>query len=187
MSFLTYLAESAHNAYIFDLDDTLIKSLCKILVRKDGEVVARLTPEEFNTYKLNPGESFDFVEFQSMEMLKKTGRKYKYWGVAQNVNNAIQTRRTNSILYILTARPHYVAKDLHWYLVGMGLTELKASNVYAIGDLGKAKTIAELKRETIEDIKDRHKVAKVFFFDDDDKNLKLASTIGGPVIPRKAT
>ena len=48
---------------IFDIDDTLFHTTAQIKVMKDGKVVQSLTNQEFNNYKLQPGEEFDFGEF----------------------------------------------------------------------------------------------------------------------------
>ena len=50
---------------IFDIDDTLLHTTAKINVVKDGRVVRSLTNQEFNNYKLQPGEEFDFGEFRN--------------------------------------------------------------------------------------------------------------------------
>ena len=50
---------------IFDIDDTLFHTTAKIAVMKDGKQVRELTNQEFNTYKLKAGESFDFRQFRS--------------------------------------------------------------------------------------------------------------------------
>lgn len=49
---------------IFDIDDTLLHTTAKINVVKDGRVVRSLSNQEFNNYKLGPGEEFDFGEFR---------------------------------------------------------------------------------------------------------------------------
>jgi len=50
---------------IFDIDDTLFHTTAKIAVIKDGKQVRELTNQEFNTYKLKQGETFDFKQFRS--------------------------------------------------------------------------------------------------------------------------
>lgn len=64
--FKEYINEetSGGSLSIFDIDDTLFHTTAQIAVVKDGSVIKRLTNNEFNTYKLNAGESFDFSEFR---------------------------------------------------------------------------------------------------------------------------
>ena len=45
---------------IFDIDDTLFRTTAQIKVVKDGKFIRSLNNQEFNTYQLKTGESFDF-------------------------------------------------------------------------------------------------------------------------------
>jgi hypothetical protein len=47
---------SAQGLTIFDIDDTLLHTTAKIRVVKNGQVVRELTNQQFNNYKLAPGE-----------------------------------------------------------------------------------------------------------------------------------
>jgi FMN phosphatase YigB (HAD superfamily) len=65
--FKEYLAEETDNRgslTIFDIDDTLFHTTAQIAVVKNGNVIKKLTNNEFNTYKLEAGETFDFSEFR---------------------------------------------------------------------------------------------------------------------------
>ena len=55
-----------------DIDETIFKTFAKIDVIKDGKVIKKLSNQEFNTYELKPGESFDFHEFRDADMFRKT-------------------------------------------------------------------------------------------------------------------
>ncbi len=57
---------------IFDIDETLFHTKAKVAVVKDGKVVRMLDNQEFNTYKRKPGEEYDFREFKSAEVFRKT-------------------------------------------------------------------------------------------------------------------
>lgn len=57
---------------IFDIDETLFHTKAKVAVVKDGKVVRMLDNQEFNTYKRKPGEEYDFREFRSAEVFRKT-------------------------------------------------------------------------------------------------------------------
>ncbi len=74
--FLTYLLEKEEpvTLNIFDIDDTLFKTESKVLIVKDGKTVRELASGEFNTYKLKPGEEYDFGEFASAEVFNKTSK-----------------------------------------------------------------------------------------------------------------
>jgi hypothetical protein len=57
---------------IFDIDETLFHTKAKVAVVKDGKVVRMLDNQEFNTYKRKAGEEYDFKEFKSAEVFRKT-------------------------------------------------------------------------------------------------------------------
>ena len=57
---------------VFDIDETLFHTKAKVAVVKDGKVVRMLDNQEFNTYKRKPGEEYDFKEFKSAEVFRKT-------------------------------------------------------------------------------------------------------------------
>lgn len=60
---------------VFDFDDTIAKSDAWIYVTKDGKIVKKLDPAQFAVYKPNPGEEFDFKDFdrplQNPKLIKK--------------------------------------------------------------------------------------------------------------------
>lgn len=56
--------------FIFDLDDTLVKTGAKIKVYSDeGNLVHSLTPEEFNSYVNHNGHTLDFDDFNDLQIL----------------------------------------------------------------------------------------------------------------------
>ena len=67
---------------VFDFDDTLAKADAWIYVQQSGRTIKKLDPAQFAVYNPNPGESFDFRDFdkklqnprvikQNIELLKK--------------------------------------------------------------------------------------------------------------------
>jgi phosphoserine phosphatase len=57
---------------IFDIDETLFQTKALVKVMKDGKVVRTLDNQEYNTYKLKDGESYDYGEFRSAEVFQNT-------------------------------------------------------------------------------------------------------------------
>lgn len=57
---------------IFDIDETLFHTKAKVGVVKDGKIVRKLDNQEFNTYQRKPGETYDFGEFKSAEVFRRT-------------------------------------------------------------------------------------------------------------------
>ena len=63
---------------IFDLDDTIIHTTASINVVKNGKIIKTLTNNEYNTYVLRPGESFDYSEFANPKILRNE-KFTRYW------------------------------------------------------------------------------------------------------------
>lgn len=57
---------------VFDIDDTLFNTKAKIKVVKDGKVTKLLTNREYNSYKLQQGETYDFGQFKDAKLFAKT-------------------------------------------------------------------------------------------------------------------
>lgn len=74
LSFKSFIIERTRGKglTIFDIDETLFRTSAKVKVMKDGKVVRSLDNQEFNTYKLKDGESYDFGEFRSAEVFQNT-------------------------------------------------------------------------------------------------------------------
>jgi hypothetical protein len=96
---------------IFDIDETLFHTKANVAVMKDGKVVRSLDNQEFNTYKLKAGESFDFKEFRSAEVFRKTSTP-----IARMVEKAkiLVKSRNNaaSRAIIVTARADFDDKEM---------------------------------------------------------------------------
>ena len=73
LNFKQFIAEEK-TLNIFDIDDTLLRTTAKVMVMKDDKVVTKLSNQQFNTYKLKPGEHFDFTEFADSEKFFKTSK-----------------------------------------------------------------------------------------------------------------
>ena len=76
LKFKEYIVEQKEGSglTIFDIDDTLFRTNSKVHVKKDGKTITKLSPAEFNSYKLKSGEEFDYNEFTSAEKFYKEAR-----------------------------------------------------------------------------------------------------------------
>lgn len=93
--------------HLFDLDDTLIRTDARVLVKdSQGKSLRSLSPAEFSAYRPEPGESFDFREFSDLGILSR-GIVVKY---TKSIIDAILRYGTRSEFGILTARAD---KKLH--------------------------------------------------------------------------
>lgn len=74
LSFYEYITEKSdgRGLTVFDIDETLFQTKAKVKIVKDGEVVRSLDNQEYNVYKLKPGESYDYSEFRSAQVFHDT-------------------------------------------------------------------------------------------------------------------
>lgn len=87
--------------HLFDLDDTLIRTTARVLVRDaGGKLLRALSTAEFTAYRAAPGESLDFSEFSDLGILSR-GIVVRY---TRTIIDTILAYGTRSEFGILTAR-----------------------------------------------------------------------------------
>jgi hypothetical protein len=87
--------------HLFDLDDTLIRTSARVLVRDEaGNLLRALSTGEFTGYRAGPGEVFDFAEFSDLGILSR-GIVVRY---TRAIIDTILAYGTRSEFGILTAR-----------------------------------------------------------------------------------
>jgi FMN phosphatase YigB (HAD superfamily) len=163
------------NAYIFDWDDTLIKSNAKVKVFKNEKLVKVLSPKEYNTYKRSSDEVLDFLDFEKPEHILNA-EKYKMWKVLTNIDSARKNGKSKSEIFILTARHPKVKKYIAKFLKREGI-DMPLAHIITIGDAKGYIDIAEKKKEILQDFADTY--YQVYFFDDDERNISMAKEISG--------
>jgi hypothetical protein len=93
--------------HLFDLDDTLIRTSARVLVRDaGGKVLRALSTAEFTAYRPSPEEVLDFGEFSDLGILSR-GIVVRY---TRTIIDTILAHGTRSEFGILTARAD---KKLH--------------------------------------------------------------------------
>ena len=158
-------------AFVFDFDDTLATTDCKVLVRRRNSIggrftVRKLTPAEFNTDVLADGEEYDFSEFRSAEFIRSANPTF-LMALAQEVHNE------GHAVYVLTARADNVANAIVDWLCGFGV---KPVRVHCVGsDIVKI-DIAEEKKKILGTLNQLFDL--VYFYDDDQHNVDLAGQVG---------
>ena len=166
----TVAGTQSNKILLFDVDDTLIKSDVKVHVIKNGEVVKKLSSTEYNTYKLQPGESFDYSEFEDEDILNNRSVFLKYWDTLQ------REYKDGTHIGILTARSN---KDMFYrFFKANGIT-IKNELVFTIGDPKlnlKGNTIEDRKAEVIKRLS-KWGYKTMVFFDDNEANLKTAKKL----------
>lgn len=153
---------------LFDIDDTLVETSAKVFVRTSAGIKKVLTNDEYNTYKLSPGEFFDYTEFDDYERLMKDNLT-KYF------NTLKREYSKGTSIAIITARGSI--NGIERFLRKYGII-LDRNLIFAISDpiLKLKGTIQERKAQVIKKLHENG--YKTFiFFDDNEDNLHAAKNL----------
>ena len=155
---------------LFDVDDTLIHTSAQIWIKSSEGSERSISNQEFNDYKIKPGEELDFREFNSQKIL----------------DNDIPTKYLNTLkkeyakgthIGIITARSD--CSLIKRFLLKKGIS-IKTELIFAINDpqLGLEGSIQERKAQIIDHlIKSGYET--LVFFDDNEGNLEAAKQLSG--------
>lgn len=153
---------------LFDVDDTLIHTTAKISIVKNHKVIKRITNAEYNEYRLKPGESFSYEEFDDPSILNNE-KFTPYWDTLK------REYKKGTHIGILTARGD---SDMIRDFFKNNSILIKKDLVFAVGDpkLKLTGSIAERKAEVISKLV--WLGYKTFiFFDDNETNLRSAKEL----------
>lgn len=170
LSFSDFLAEQAGKGLtIFDIDETLFQTFAKIKVVKDGKTVRELDNQEFNTYKLKPGEEYDFGQFANAKLFSQTSKPIRKM-LAKAKAILRNASKTGSKVIIMTARADF--DDKKKFLDTFRKYGLDIDNIYIerAGNLGSGPS-AENKKVLIQKYLDSGEYSRIRFFDDAVSNL----------------
>ena len=152
---------------IFDLDDTIVVSAAKILVKDiDSGKQYELTPEEFNDYKKNPKHILNFDQFKSLEIMKAGKMIDRYFKIlTQNYKKGIA-------IGVITARDDQ-EMIYNWFRYHLGF-HIKKEFIWAVNDpkSGLSGDIKTRKKEAMRWFVDQGYI-DIQFFDDDKNNIRL--------------
>ena len=167
---------SQSKSYCFDFDDTLVKTTAKVHIHKDGRRIKSLTPEEFNFYKPEEGETTNMDDFIDPRIIM-AAKKYKMWPALKNIDMAKKSGRSTSDIYILTARSPKAQMPIWTFLKREGIT-IELENIITLGhDDGTYYDVGAAKRIALTELSNQYD--KVLFYDDSHKNIELANSIPG--------
>lgn len=162
--------EGSGTLTMFDIDETLFHTKAKVAVVKDGKVVRMLDNQEFNTYKRKAGEEYDFKEFASAKVFRKTSTP-----IAKMINKAraiVKAKKNpHSRAIIVTARADF--DDKHMFLQtfrdhGLPIDQM---HVERSGNLG-IDSPAEAKKVVFRKYLNTKNYIKTRLYDDAMSNLK---------------
>jgi len=162
-------------AYVFDFDETLVKTTAKVHVIKNGKRYKSITPEEFNHYKKEEDEKYDMSDFIDPRIILNA-TKYKMWPALENIHNANKFGKSDSVIYILTARSDAAQIPIH-NLFKRHSIDIPIDNIITIGsDDGLWIDIPTEKEKVLTALVTMY---DVYFFDDSEDNIELANKIPG--------
>ena len=155
---------------IFDIDETLFHTKAKVGVVKDGKTIKLLDNQEFNTYKLSPGEEFDFKEFRSAEVFRKTSSPIvKMVQKAKAIVKAKSNPHSKAI--IVTARADFDDKEMFLQTFRDHGLPIDSMHVERSGNLGISSP-AEAKKVVFRKYLNTKNYIKTRLYDDAMSNLK---------------
>lgn len=174
LKFKEYLLEEegSGSLSIFDIDDTLFHTTAQIAVMHSGKVLKKLTNQEFNNYKLNPGESFDFDEFKDAHKFYHESKPITKMLAKAKAILANSQKNPDSKVIILTARSNFNDKDK--FLATFRKYGFDIDKVYVerAGELVGDEVPAIKKAIIITKYLNTKQFSKVRLFDDSMSNLK---------------
>jgi pyrimidine deaminase RibD-like protein len=156
---------------IFDIDDTLLHTTAKIkVVDANGNIVRELTNQEFNNYKLQPGEQFDFGEFRNAEKFRQESkpivpmiRKLK----------TILSHAGNAKVIMLTARADFDDKETFLQTFADLGIDMSRVHVHRAGNLPGNESPAYKKAIWVRKYLNTKQYGHVRLYDDSMSNLKV--------------
>jgi len=171
ISFKDFLVEEQKpkTLHAFDMDEVLFhhdNSKVKVHVKdKEGNHVKSLTNQEFNSHKLEPGHKYDFSEFRSSKVFKKSAHP-----IHKMINKLKAIHNNKQHVNIVTARGDMDNKqEFSKTLKKHGIDTHKV-HVRRAGNLN-APSPGEAKHEVISDLIKKHGYKKVHLYDDSEDNL----------------
>jgi hypothetical protein len=178
LSFRTFIAEEqtrGKGLTVFDIDETLFKTSAMIRVMKDGKLVKSLDNQEYNSYKLKDGETYDYGEFKSAETFHNTS--IPIMKMIQKAKTIIQNAvNAGSKVIIVTARADF--DDKQKFLGTFKKYGIDIDNVYVerAGNLGLGSS-AKNKRFIFHKYLRKGRFERVRFFDDAMSNITMFKSL----------
>ena len=154
-----------------DIDETIFQTKAMIYVMRGGQIVGKLSNQDFNTYKLKDGESFDFREFKDAALFAKTSIPIpKVIERIKRMFKHIDARGSKVVL--LTARADFDNRDV--FLATFSDIGIPIHNIYVerTGNMSTG-SVAARKKATIMKYLDTGDYRRVRLIDDDTHNLAI--------------
>ena len=159
-----------------DIDETIFKTFAQIKVMKKGKEIKSLSNQEFNTYKLQDGESFDFGEFRNAALFHKTSIPIdKTDKRIKRMLSCVMKDKPTMIL--LTARADFDDKETFLNTFRKHGIPIDKMYVERVGNM-KTGTTDEKKKTVLMKYLMTGKYTDVKLLDDDKKNVTTFAKMG---------
>jgi len=157
---------------IFDIDDTLFETTAKIAVMKGGKKVKELTNQQYNTYKLQPGETFDYGQFRDADKFFNESKPItrmlnKAKAILRNVG-----KHPGSKIVIITARNDFNNKQKFLKTFAKHGLDMRKIRVERAGKINDVAGVDSKKMIIIRNYLNTKQFSRVRLFDDSMANLR---------------
>tara|TARA_B100000161_G_scaffold261483_1_gene229900 strand:+ start:209 stop:784 length:576 start_codon:yes stop_codon:yes gene_type:complete len=154
---------------IFDIDETLFHTQAKVQVIKEDKILRVLDNQQYNSYRLKKGESFNYGQFKSAKIFKETSMPIaKVIKRAKRIIN-FATRKGSKVI-IVTARQDMDDKKLFKEAFKAQGIDIGRVYVERAGNIGK-ETASKNKVVIFKRYLDTGRYVRIRLFDDDKNNL----------------
>jgi hypothetical protein len=177
-NFSSYITEeSIKTLSIFDIDDTLFRTSARVYVKKDNKIIKKLTNKQFNAYKLNDSESFDFAQFNNAKLFNQTSTPIGHM-IGKLKGTLKQAGKNGSRVIFITARADFDDKDL--FLDTFRAYDIDIDKIYVerAGNFEFVGSSAKKKKFLFKKYLTRGGWKRVRFFDDHMDNITTFKALG---------
>jgi predicted ribosome quality control (RQC) complex YloA/Tae2 family protein len=164
--------ESDHTLYVFDIDDTLFRTYAKIhVLDANGKIVRSLDNQEYNSYKVLPGQTLKFDEFRDSEKFDMTSRPItKMLDKVKFLQKQIEG--TSSKIIFVTAREDFDDKEKFLNAFRKRKIDIDKIHVYRTGNDHGPESKGEKKAKVIRKYLQSGDFTKAEMYDDHLENLE---------------
>ena len=157
---------------VFDIDDTLFHTTAKVGVYKDNILVKELSNQEYNTYKLESGESFNFSQFIDSDKFYHESKPIKRMLDKASIILNNSKKNPNSRVVIVTARSNFNNKERFLDTFRKHNFDIDKVRVERAGNINDVHGVDVKKFIIIRNYINTNMFKKVRLFDDSMSNLK---------------
>mgnify|MGYP003342647669 CR=1 FL=1 len=180
LQFSQFVAEShLDTLYVFDIDDTLFRTNILVHIRDaNGRIVKSLNTQEFNQYKLQPSQRYDFSDFRDADKFERTSKPIIPMIVRLRILQK-DIENTNSKIVMITGRSDFDDKDKFLDVFRRLGVDIDKIHIYRAGNLSVPESIADKKAAIVKTLLNTEKNYRhAVMYDDNIDNLETFKKLG---------